>query len=312
MTPKHADSVICPKCGYDQSGLVDTWTDRCPLQGMCTECGLEFDWADVMDPKRVRLHWYSEHASGFKQMLARTPSTILRLLYPPVFWSRVTVMMEVRLRWLLLWALTVALAAHLFASVYVGLGFWAEHGQWQYGSFSTYLGNYGSLGIVRLIFNAVFAQIAYMEFDPAGEPVFGFGVTFYSQLTGSWFVILPYAGLTGLWLIVLLVIPTTRRLAKLRGVHIARATIISGLLIWVIFEWFRALCGLDMWTGTWKWLDKSLGWFFIALAVWFLVFWASAVRTGWKIRPSWLLILLGTIASILGGIVAIALPTLLS
>jgi hypothetical protein len=113
-------------------------------------------------------------------------------------------------------------------------------------------------------------------------------------------------------LIVLLVIPTTRKLAKLRGVHIARAAIISALVILMIFQCARAMSGIQMWVGIPNWIGILVGWIFIAIAVWFLVFWASAVRTGWKIRPSWLLILLGTIASILGGIVAIALPTLLS
>jgi hypothetical protein len=312
MTPKHADSVICPKCGYDQSGHVDTWTDRCPLQGVCTECGLEFDWVDVMDAKRVRLHWYSEHASGFKQMLARTPSTILRLLFPPVFWSRVTVMMEVRLRSLLLWVLTLAIGMHLLASIFVGLGVWTEYGVWRYGSFSQYISSFGILGVARLIFNAIFAGVAYMEFDPSGDLFFGFSLGSYSPMSDNWFVLLPFSGIAGLWLIVLLVIPTTRKLAKLRGVHIARAAIISALVILMIFQCARAMSGIQMWVGIPNWIGILVGWIFIAIAVWFLVFWASAVRTGWKIRPSWLLILLGTIASILGGIVAIALPTLLS
>ena len=108
-----------------------------------------------------------------------------------------------------------------------------------------------------------------------------------------------------------MVIPTTRRLAKLRGVHIARAAIISLLGVWVIFEGFRVFIAIDAWIGIPVWLGTAFGWLTLLLGVWFLLFWGSAIRTGWKIRPSWLLILLGTIASILGGIVAIALPTML-
>lgn len=312
MAPKHADSVICPKCGYDQSGIVESWTDRCPLSGRCAECGLEFDWADVMDPKRVCLPWYTEHATGPMQMLRRTPGTIIRLMYPPVFWSRVGVMMELRLRRLVLWSLAVAFAVHLCASVFVGLGNWADNGRFQYGSFSSYLSTYGFLGVIRLLFNAILNGIAYMEFDPAGDPIFGLGVTYYSSHSGSWFVFLPYAGMVILWLVVLLAIPTTRRLAKLRGVHIARATIISLLAIWIIFEGFRAVIGIDIWLGLPLWLAMSFGWLILAMGGWFLLFWGSAVRTGWEIGPSWLLIILGTIASILGGLVAAALPTLLS
>ena len=36
----------CPRCGYDLSGEIATWTEACPVRGLCTECGLEFAWGE--------------------------------------------------------------------------------------------------------------------------------------------------------------------------------------------------------------------------------------------------------------------------
>jgi len=309
MPRNSPDSVICPKCGYDQSGIVDSWTDRCPMHGRCTECGLEFDWADVMDHKRVRLVWYAEHAPDARKMLLRTPGTIARLLYPPIYWKRVTVMMSISLRRLALWSLMIAFGMHLFASVFVGFGLWAYEVPWRFGSFSAYIQTYGTLGVIRLVFNTIFAQIAYMEFDPAGDPYFGLGVTANTHLSSTLGVPLPFAGMLLLWLVILLVIPTTRERAKLRGVHIARASILSMLAIFCVFELTRAVAGLMMWTGgSPVWMINLIPLFVLAFIVWILVFWGSAIRTGWRVSSPWVLLILGTIASILGGMVAALSP----
>ncbi len=52
----------CPRCGYDLSGLVATWRDSCPLDGRCSECGLNFEWANVLNPRMTTPEWSFEHA----------------------------------------------------------------------------------------------------------------------------------------------------------------------------------------------------------------------------------------------------------
>ncbi len=47
-----AQELTCPRCGYDQSGEIARWTDSCPVEGLCTECGLRFGWFDVYFPTR--------------------------------------------------------------------------------------------------------------------------------------------------------------------------------------------------------------------------------------------------------------------
>src|SRR6185369_13902164 len=81
--PKH----VCPRCGYDVSGPVPTWSESCPLGGTCSECGLTFAWVDIFRPDRIAPAWSFEHAR--ERLPARWFETVGRALAPSVFWSRV-------------------------------------------------------------------------------------------------------------------------------------------------------------------------------------------------------------------------------
>jgi hypothetical protein len=58
-----ASACACIRCGYDLSGQVAAWTDRCPLHGVCPECGLGLRWDEVLVPARVAPGWSIEHSS---------------------------------------------------------------------------------------------------------------------------------------------------------------------------------------------------------------------------------------------------------
>jgi len=51
--------VVCPRCDYDQRGEIAKWTDSCPLDGLCTECGLTFAWSRLY--ANARHPWLFEH-----------------------------------------------------------------------------------------------------------------------------------------------------------------------------------------------------------------------------------------------------------
>lgn len=78
----------CPRCGYDLSGTVATWTDSCPVDGRCTECGLELSWCDVLDPARRVPKWSYEQSkmSSPRKEVLQLPATLLRTLWAPGFW----------------------------------------------------------------------------------------------------------------------------------------------------------------------------------------------------------------------------------
>jgi len=42
--------VTCPSCGYDLRGVVSSWSESCPLEGVCSECGYAFRWGALLDP----------------------------------------------------------------------------------------------------------------------------------------------------------------------------------------------------------------------------------------------------------------------
>ena len=70
---RNTSQTMCPRCGYDLRGQVDAWhpgfgapTDRgewdvreedvgakCPVGGVCSECGLVFEWVNVFYPLRT-------------------------------------------------------------------------------------------------------------------------------------------------------------------------------------------------------------------------------------------------------------------
>jgi len=67
------------------SGAIATWTNECPLEGRCSECGLDFAWTDVLGPLRRVPKWFFETAKR-KKIRAAT-STSVRTLMPWHFWK---------------------------------------------------------------------------------------------------------------------------------------------------------------------------------------------------------------------------------
>ena len=88
-------ALVCPRCGYDLRSEPERWTDACPVEGRCSECGLAFGWVDVFDPLRTPPRWCVEYARirGFPLACLRT---LLGSALPWRFWSRLRMEMPVR------------------------------------------------------------------------------------------------------------------------------------------------------------------------------------------------------------------------
>lgn len=101
------------------------WTESCPLEGLCPECGLKFEWRDVFNEPLVPEWWVERDESRLRFRGART---LLRSLWPFRFWKRIRLEFHGGLRrsvWLLLILLgcfyvseVVATAATLY-NIYV-------------------------------------------------------------------------------------------------------------------------------------------------------------------------------------------------
>jgi hypothetical protein len=80
---------MCPRCGYDQAGAIAWWErsdpPACPLNGVCSECGLGFAWRDVLNPRFGEDGLFYETAN--RRLAHAFVVTMARPLRPRRFWS---------------------------------------------------------------------------------------------------------------------------------------------------------------------------------------------------------------------------------
>lgn len=119
----------CPRCGYDLRGLVATWADRCPLEGVCSECGLTLRWAEVLLPEKFEPPWCVEFAPRGWAVLLACVRTLLWSLRPWTFWRRLK--MSQPIRWRRLAAYLLLLAATVYTTFALSQGVLAWHRWWR-------------------------------------------------------------------------------------------------------------------------------------------------------------------------------------
>ncbi len=93
----------CPRCGYDLRGTIASWLDSCPLTGTCTECGLQFNWPEVLRPEKFEPQWCVEFVLQWRRIAHASLSTFIRSIWPPGFWSALKMSMTIRWRRLLVY-----------------------------------------------------------------------------------------------------------------------------------------------------------------------------------------------------------------
>jgi len=299
MRSPPALTPCCPRCGYDQSGPVATWTVECPLSGQCVECGHCFAWADLFDPMRQDLPWHVEHAASLVAVAVRTPGTAWRMVWPPVFWRRAGVHTRVSVRRLveavILGAVLSSLLAVLPLAFVWGLG--RTRVGWATLSVGNYFDTFDLGDLTRDVSSALLLPYAFVD------PVFGpLGISWHSGeqvlRDHAWWGLSIGTGLT--WMLVMGVLPVTRRLARLRLAHLMRA-------------WIAGLIPLALLWGLWRFgltVDYVVRPRFPVLPIaplitvlamiWTLVWWGAAVRAGWGVRSITLIVLV-SFAAILGG-----------
>jgi hypothetical protein len=111
-----AGGGLCPRCGYDQRGEIVRWESACPMDGRCTECGLTFEWGDVLSMKRGRLPWCIEHVE--RRAIPRgTVNTLVKSLRPWRFWRQLRLSHIMRLRRLALYVFLILIMPFMLAYV---------------------------------------------------------------------------------------------------------------------------------------------------------------------------------------------------
>lgn len=220
MPPKKPHTPTCPRCAYDQSGAIATWTDSCPLQGTCPECGLCFDWCDVLRPEFRRIPWLYEHAEGL------APRALVRSLacaaIPTRFWSHVRLAHRISPFRLLLMLGLAVVSLHLATSLtrfaatvlyFKQTPTWvtrtrSTNTDWA-GAITTATDN-GDIGLILKEYGLPFGRLFRLDVSEA-----------ISALTGRpsrWLFLFHILAAT-----LILALPHTRAIAKVRPIHLLRA-----------------------------------------------------------------------------------------
>ena len=269
MTP------TCPRCGYDLSGVAKTWTDRCPLRGTCSECGLEYQWADVLRPDRQRLPGYFEHARGLAPVCFFR--TLLWSIRPKRFWQRVGLHHTVMPRRLLLFAMLV------FAPLYA------------------LIGGLNTFALVASPSRRFSMTTDWLDLVSCWSyPVFALRTYGTRQVYFEWTVdeLPDYAScalvISSLFPVLLWLMPSTRRSIKVRGSHVWRAAVhglgwlVPAMLLFTISAvlWsLGALLGRRYYTASWRFMQvvQVMDWGILGVATaWQLRWWYCAMRWGMR------------------------------
>ena len=81
--------VLCPRCGYDQQGTIESWIDSCPLTMTCVECGLEFESRSALVEESRFVPWLVECSPVSLTWLASCLKTIGHAMTPWSFWKQI-------------------------------------------------------------------------------------------------------------------------------------------------------------------------------------------------------------------------------
>lgn len=180
-------SPRCPRCGYDLSGAVDAWRDQCPLEGVCPECGLGNRWRDVLNPSFAIPAWFIENPNT--RVRSAYPRTLARCFRPSAFWRTI---------WMTHPCIAHRLAFFVVASL---VSAWAL-GYALVGAFTEFdVGSGGTVVPLNLL-----------------DPISLIALEYRRTAAWAWWVFL-WAALTPLGMFALI---HTRRVARVRGVHLTR------------------------------------------------------------------------------------------
>ena len=118
--PRHSRSA-CPRCGYDLRGAIDTWQEACPIEGICTECGLGFAWREILSSRFIMPEWCIEAKRGALAVPRQVAGTAARTWWPWAFWSGLHMTHLTRWRRLALYYGLLLVILYLMFVAFVGL-----------------------------------------------------------------------------------------------------------------------------------------------------------------------------------------------
>lgn len=240
----------CPRCGYDQTGLTETWQESCPLRGVCSECGHTLEWRTVMRPELVRLPGLYEHARRFWNYgsALRTWSWAVR---PALFARKVTLEHRPSVWRLLLWLPLLVLPLHLL----VGASRSATWLLWtQVGGRPAVAAPFARPYDLQRHLGFWLTPIGHFQSSPYGSR--GWSANWYSFFRTSPSFI--WVGLAVMLAVpaTLLLLTQTRARSKVRAGHLLRCTIYGLAWVPVVFLITAANSVHTLWLS---WISQGVG-----------------------------------------------------
>jgi len=120
-----ATNAACPRCGYGLRGIVESWSDACPLTGVCSECGLKIKWKELLNPRRAVPRWSVEYAQWWGIPIAAIKTLLVMFFRPRKFWCDLKMIHEPR--WGRIPACVFLTLAVLYLAFAVHVGFAIHH-----------------------------------------------------------------------------------------------------------------------------------------------------------------------------------------
>jgi len=249
--------ATCPRCAYDLSGTIATWRDACPMTGICSECGLEVSWSDLLGAQRLP-GWSFEHARGIRSLL----STLWVAWRPRRIWRLLRMDHPIRPARLLALALLLLLASHAVVATDGFVRAWMD-GSLGPQQGTIMLGPGGAVTrapppTVTLEQRATYA--GWVALEPYRTHHLRFGGVVYATTPAR---VSPFAWFTPLLLLFMalgfLTLPASLRRAKVRPAHIARILVYSLTLVpltWAM--WWIVRPDIQDWGGWYALAELSM------------------------------------------------------
>lgn len=222
----------CPRCAYDLRGTMDGWQDCCPLEGRCSECGTGFWWADVIDPRRLDLRGFIEHAKGSGEVARWWVVTAGWITVPWIFWKRVRIDLRTVPGRTLLWLVGGMACFHATAAL---LGFAARQLSQRLMAGPAGRAPFSLVPMLWDLLGAFVFPFAAISGTPRGVHVRTLGTHTYPEY------VIPALVFSTAFPVLLVSIPVTRRRAALKWPHIVRATVFGfgWLLLFPLYRLVR-------------------------------------------------------------------------
>ena len=287
--PAPDPGVNCPRCGYDLRGAMAMWREACPLRGTCVECGLDFEWAELLSPAFDMPRWCVEGPHEFPSLPRRVAGTLAQSLAPWRFWSRLRMSHVGR------WGRVAGYLARIAVALY--LAFALAHGA---STWSHWHGTAAAPGIV------VTADGWIVFGQAVTQPLANTEVGIFVSAWGSGRYATPWEIFCHLWPVTLLLpaatalimhlgctvaygaLPTTRRQCKVRWSHIVRVAL-YGLVLAVPAVILTLLAVPLVHAGTpgsaLVWGTAMGAWF--ALPVFEFAWWTAASARYLRVPHAW-------------------------